>query len=362
MIARSTLILVTVAVLSLAACADQESDAGADDAFGFKTGNGFKASNGLASVDGVIRTAGLTGQNGAMTSSGLSLWDGLFSECGLSSMTGLMTTDAGRKTVAYLVRCALGPSDQLVKQDHQGVAHFFNGEIGLCPQWLLQPDHHRPTLPAHGVRLHDGVREQGRRPDPDLARLRASQDRLGRRPGVPLAGGHVLRQRHDDGPSTGDRPAQCLLAERLLLCGPRHLRERRRRPPQRVRHQHAVPAVRCGRDVPQQRDRRRRSHQPRQDRPRRLHADLRERRVLRERRADHRLAQQHLPCRGSTPRTGISSPRCTSRCSSAARRSKSPAARRSTAPRSCKMRVPAASTRSSSQSRAPASAPPGRSP
>ena len=52
-------------------------------------------------------------------------------------MTGLMTTDAGRKTVAYLVRCALGPSDQLVKNDQQGVAHFFNGEIGLCPQWYV---------------------------------------------------------------------------------------------------------------------------------------------------------------------------------------------------------------------------------
>jgi hypothetical protein len=50
-------------------------------------------------------------------------------------MTGLMTTEAGRKTVAYLVRCALGPNDTLVKNDNQGQPHAFAGELGLCPQW-----------------------------------------------------------------------------------------------------------------------------------------------------------------------------------------------------------------------------------
>jgi hypothetical protein len=46
-----------------------------------------------------------------------------------------MTTDAGRKTVAYLVRCALAPSDTLFKADQFGRQYSFAGELGLCPQW-----------------------------------------------------------------------------------------------------------------------------------------------------------------------------------------------------------------------------------
>jgi hypothetical protein len=90
----------------------------------------------MATIDGIVRMAGLTGQNGARSSHGLSLQAGLFSDAGLSSTTGLMTTDEGRKTVTYLVRCALGPNDTLVKADNQGVQHAFVGQIGLCPQWL----------------------------------------------------------------------------------------------------------------------------------------------------------------------------------------------------------------------------------
>ena len=46
-----------------------------------------------------------------------------------------MTTDAGRKTVAYLVRCALASNDTLVKQDQNDVAYTFAGGLGLCPHW-----------------------------------------------------------------------------------------------------------------------------------------------------------------------------------------------------------------------------------
>src|SRR3954469_17473870 len=118
MIARSTLIVATAAALSFAACADRETDAGGDDAFGFRANNGFKANNGMATIDGIVKMAGLTGQNGVRNSHGLSLQAGLFTEQGLSTTTGLMTTDEGRKTVTYLVRCALGPNDKLVKQDN----------------------------------------------------------------------------------------------------------------------------------------------------------------------------------------------------------------------------------------------------
>ena len=46
-----------------------------------------------------------------------------------------MTTDAGRKTIAYLVKCALGAGDTLVKRDQYGTQYTFNGGMGLCPQW-----------------------------------------------------------------------------------------------------------------------------------------------------------------------------------------------------------------------------------
>ena len=51
---------------------------------------------------------------------GLSAMNGLNGVNGLSATNGLMTTDAGRKTVAYLVKCALASNDTLVKQDQNG--------------------------------------------------------------------------------------------------------------------------------------------------------------------------------------------------------------------------------------------------
>jgi hypothetical protein len=46
-----------------------------------------------------------------------------------------MTTDSGRRTVAYIVKCALSSNDSLVKQDQNGASYTFPGGIGLCPSW-----------------------------------------------------------------------------------------------------------------------------------------------------------------------------------------------------------------------------------
>ena len=46
-----------------------------------------------------------------------------------------MTTSGGRKTISYLVKCALSAGDTLVKQDQNGTNYTFAGGIGLCPAW-----------------------------------------------------------------------------------------------------------------------------------------------------------------------------------------------------------------------------------
>jgi Ricin-type beta-trefoil lectin domain len=91
--------------------------------------------NGLAAVNGLSLTNGLAGVNGLATTNGLSLTNGLASVNGLATTNGLMTTAAGRKTVAYLARCALASNDTLVKADASGTNYTFAGSIGLCPAW-----------------------------------------------------------------------------------------------------------------------------------------------------------------------------------------------------------------------------------
>ena len=85
-----------------------------------------------------------------------------------------MTTSAGRKTVTYLVKCALAANDTLVKQDQNGTNYTFAGGIGLCPAVEEQRRHRRPHLPGARLGLHDGPREHRRHPHPDLARRRAT--------------------------------------------------------------------------------------------------------------------------------------------------------------------------------------------
>lgn len=60
---------------------------------------------------------------------------GLATDDGLPSSSGLMTTAEGRKSVQYLVRCALAAGDSLEKQDQNGNAFSFAGQLGLAPQF-----------------------------------------------------------------------------------------------------------------------------------------------------------------------------------------------------------------------------------
>jgi hypothetical protein len=46
-----------------------------------------------------------------------------------------MTTSGGRKTISYLVKCALQSGDSLVKQDQNSTNYTFAGGLGLCPNW-----------------------------------------------------------------------------------------------------------------------------------------------------------------------------------------------------------------------------------
>jgi hypothetical protein len=46
-----------------------------------------------------------------------------------------MTSDKGRRTVSYLVRCALPVGRSIVKQDQNGTSYTYGGSIGLAPQW-----------------------------------------------------------------------------------------------------------------------------------------------------------------------------------------------------------------------------------
>jgi hypothetical protein len=91
--------------------------------------------NGLAGINGLAGVNGLAGINGLAGVNGLAAVNGLAGINGLASTSGLMTTAAGRRTVSYLIKCALPAGDSLVKQDQNGVSYTFAGGIGLCPAW-----------------------------------------------------------------------------------------------------------------------------------------------------------------------------------------------------------------------------------
>ena len=120
---------------------------GLNAANGLQAVNGLNGANGLASVNGMNGVNGLNGvngfngvngwkdDNGLQAVNGLNAANGLQAVNGLASAKGLMTTDAGRKTVSYMVRCALAAGDTLVKQDQNGANYTFAGGIGLAPQY-----------------------------------------------------------------------------------------------------------------------------------------------------------------------------------------------------------------------------------
>ncbi|HEX2658370.1 MAG TPA: hypothetical protein VHU40_08865 [Polyangia bacterium] len=87
------------------------------------------STNGLDSVNG------LNSHNGLNSVNGLNSHNGLDSVSGLSATEGLMTTEAGRKTISYLVRCALPQGRAIVKADQYGTSYTFPGQLGLAPEW-----------------------------------------------------------------------------------------------------------------------------------------------------------------------------------------------------------------------------------
>jgi hypothetical protein len=130
------------AIVGVVGCGEMSEDGvegshefGMSSINGLQSINGLVSTNGLSSVNGLLSTNGLTSTNGLMSINGLSSINGLISVNGLSSTNGLMTTSGGRSTVAYLVKCALGAGDSLVKQDQYGASFTFQGGMGLCPAW-----------------------------------------------------------------------------------------------------------------------------------------------------------------------------------------------------------------------------------
>jgi hypothetical protein len=91
--------------------------------------------NGLTGVDGLTGIDGITNVNGLIGVNGLGGVDGLDTRAGLAPTHGLMTTAAGRKTVEYLVRCALPSGRRITKQDQYNATHVFSGQLGMYPSW-----------------------------------------------------------------------------------------------------------------------------------------------------------------------------------------------------------------------------------
>ena len=60
--------------------------------------------------------------------------NGLSTINGLSATNGLITTTDGRKTIEYLVRCAL-PSTRRITKVSSGITYTFAGGMGLAPEW-----------------------------------------------------------------------------------------------------------------------------------------------------------------------------------------------------------------------------------
>jgi len=106
-------------------CQDADSAANPDDTV---DEDALLATNGLAVINGLAVT------NGLATTNGLAVTNGLATTNGLAVTNGLMTTAGGRKTVEYLVRCAL-PNTRRITKVTNGVTYTFAGGLGLAPEW-----------------------------------------------------------------------------------------------------------------------------------------------------------------------------------------------------------------------------------
>jgi hypothetical protein len=116
---------VLVALLMVSGCIDGETEELSEVAEEVSTQNGLPAINGINI------------QNGLNTQNGINIQNGLNTHNGLSDGVGLMTSDAGRTTVAYLVKCALPAGRKLTKYDQYGKPYVFTGSLGVAPSWEL---------------------------------------------------------------------------------------------------------------------------------------------------------------------------------------------------------------------------------
>src|ERR1041385_5116916 len=126
------------AIVGLVGCTDETEDAQGSHEFGVEETNGVLPANGVIAMNGVNSVNGIIGANGVMSANGVSSINGMFAVNGVSEMSGYITTDAGRKTLTYLVRCALNSNDSLTKVDRSvtpNVSYTFAGGLGLCPEW-----------------------------------------------------------------------------------------------------------------------------------------------------------------------------------------------------------------------------------
>lgn len=78
---------------------------------------------------------GVVSSNGLASVNGLSSTNGLISTNGLASTNGLMTYTAGRATVDYLAKCALGSSGYIDKQDNVGTWRRYHGKMDIGTNW-----------------------------------------------------------------------------------------------------------------------------------------------------------------------------------------------------------------------------------
>lgn len=112
---------------------------------GFMLSNGAPAQNGAQAVNGFMLSNRLMLSNGFMLSNGLVVVDGvtyahrqlgldvdhpLSTEQGLSSQYGYTVHSAGQTFLKYLVECALGPNQYIVKGQKA-----YMGKVGLAPEW-----------------------------------------------------------------------------------------------------------------------------------------------------------------------------------------------------------------------------------
>lgn len=104
-----------------------EADEGAEDV---ETAEQMiQSTNGLDSLNGIDSLNGLDSLNGFNPAYGISL------TTGLANGVGLMASAAGRKTVEYLVKCALGPTQSITKQDECNTSYTFQGSLGVATSW-----------------------------------------------------------------------------------------------------------------------------------------------------------------------------------------------------------------------------------